>query len=41
MNDMNKKEHVVIMGAGPAGLATGHELTVSGVRVSIVRASSG
>ncbi|MDX1733259.1 MAG: FAD-dependent oxidoreductase [Halioglobus sp.] len=36
MNDMNKKEHVVIMGAGPAGLATGHELTVSGVRVSVI-----
>ena len=33
---MNKKEHVVILGAGPAGLATGHELTVSGVRVSVI-----
>lgn len=33
---MNKTEHVVIMGAGPAGLATGHELTVSGVRVSVI-----
>ncbi|MEZ5570066.1 MAG: FAD-dependent oxidoreductase [Halioglobus sp.] len=33
---MNKNEHVVILGAGPAGLATGHELTVSGVRVTVV-----
>ncbi|NND66169.1 MAG: NAD(P)-binding protein [Halioglobus sp.] len=33
---MNKKEHVVIMGAGPAGLATGHELSVSGVKVSVL-----
>lgn len=36
MEDMNKKEHVVIMGAGPAGLATGHELSVSGVKVSVL-----
>ena len=36
MNDMNKKEHVVILGAGPAGLATGHELSTSGVRVSLI-----
>ncbi len=36
MNDMSKKEHVVILGAGPAGLATGHELSVSGVRVSVI-----
>jgi protoporphyrinogen oxidase len=33
---MNNKEHVVILGAGPAGLATGHELSVSGVRVSLI-----
>jgi protoporphyrinogen oxidase len=33
---MNKNEHVVILGAGPAGLATGHELTVSGVKVSVI-----
>jgi protoporphyrinogen oxidase len=36
MVDMNNKEHVVILGAGPAGLATGHELSVSGVRVSVI-----
>jgi protoporphyrinogen oxidase len=30
------EEHVVIMGAGPAGLATGHELSVNGVRVSVL-----
>jgi protoporphyrinogen oxidase len=35
MGDMNNNEHVVIMGAGPAGLATGHELSVSGVKVSV------
>ena len=29
-------EHVVIMGAGPAGLATGHELSGNGVRVSVL-----
>jgi protoporphyrinogen oxidase len=33
---MNTKEHVVILGAGPAGLATGHELSVSGVKVSVI-----
>ncbi len=36
MGDMNNKEHVVILGAGPAGLATGHELSVSGVKVSVI-----
>ncbi|MFT4519036.1 MAG: protoporphyrinogen oxidase [Halioglobus sp.] len=36
MENMNKNEHVVIMGAGPAGLATGHELSVSGVKVSVI-----
>lgn len=36
MVDMNKKEHVVILGAGPAGLATGHELSISGVKVSVI-----
>lgn len=35
MSDTKRKDHVVILGAGPAGLATGHELTVSGVRVSV------
>jgi protoporphyrinogen oxidase len=43
MNDMvtsNKKEHVVILGAGPAGLATGHELSVSGVKVSVIDRNS-
>ncbi len=35
MATINKKEHVVILGAGPAGLATGHELSVSGVKVSV------
>ena len=29
-------KHVVILGAGPAGLATGHELSRSGVRVMVV-----
>lgn len=33
---MNKNEHVVILGAGPAGLATGHELSVSGVKVTVL-----
>ena len=33
---MNTNEHVVILGAGPAGLATGHELSVSGVKVSVL-----
>jgi protoporphyrinogen oxidase len=32
----NAPEHVVILGAGPAGLAAGHELAVRGVRVTIV-----
>ncbi len=36
INRMNNNEHVVILGAGPAGLATGHELTASGVRVSVI-----
>ena len=36
MNDMKNNEHVVILGAGPAGLATGHELSVSGVKVSVI-----
>jgi protoporphyrinogen oxidase len=36
MVDMNNNEHVVILGAGPAGLATGHELSVSGVKVSVL-----
>lgn len=28
--------HVVILGAGPAGLATGHELVANGVRVTVL-----
>ncbi|MFK7730318.1 MAG: FAD-dependent oxidoreductase [Pseudomonadales bacterium] len=36
MENTNKNEHVVIMGAGPAGLATGHELSVSGVKVTVI-----
>ncbi len=36
MATSNKKEHVVILGAGPAGLATGHELSISGVKVTVV-----
>lgn len=36
MENINKNEHVVIMGAGPAGLATGHELSVSGVKVTVI-----
>lgn len=34
MSDSNNKDHVVILGAGPAGLATGHEIAVNGVRVT-------
>ena len=33
---MKNDEHVVILGAGPAGLATGHELSASGVQVSVL-----
>ncbi|NQX89107.1 MAG: FAD-dependent oxidoreductase [Halioglobus sp.] len=33
---MKKNEHVVVLGAGPAGLATGHELSVSGVKVTVL-----
>lgn len=36
MTNVNKRKHVVILGAGPAGLATGHELSVSGVKVSVI-----
>lgn len=36
MDNITKNEHVVIMGAGPAGLATGHELSVSGVKVTVI-----
>ncbi len=36
MVDMNNNEHIVILGAGPAGLATGHELSVSGVKVTVI-----
>ena len=28
--------HVVILGAGPAGLATGHELSAKGVKVTVL-----
>ncbi|MCP4828664.1 MAG: NAD(P)-binding protein, partial [Proteobacteria bacterium] len=33
---MKDDEHVVILGAGPAGLATGHELSAGGVQVSVL-----
>lgn len=33
---MNNNEHVVILGAGPAGLATGHELSANGVKVTVI-----
>lgn len=36
MGEMSNQEHVVIMGAGPAGLATGHELSANGVKVSVI-----
>jgi protoporphyrinogen oxidase len=36
MDKTKPEEHVVIMGAGPAGLATGHELSVNGVQVSVL-----
>lgn len=36
MDEQKNNEHVVILGAGPAGLATGHELSVSGVKVSVI-----
>jgi protoporphyrinogen oxidase len=32
----SKPMHVVILGAGPAGLATGHELTANGVKVTVL-----
>ncbi len=32
----NRKKHVVILGAGPAGLATGHELACHGVQVTVL-----
>ena len=34
---MNKKpEHVIILGGGPGGLATGHEVTVNGGKVTVL-----
>lgn len=33
---MNKPKHVVILGAGPAGLATGHELSLNGTKVTLL-----
>jgi protoporphyrinogen oxidase len=33
---MNDPGHVVILGAGPAGLAAGHELSLNGARVSVL-----
>ena len=33
---VNEPMHVVIMGAGPAGLATGHELAAHGVAVTVL-----
>ncbi len=32
--------HVVILGAGPAGLATGHELAANGVKVTVLERNS-
>lgn len=32
--------HVVVLGAGPAGLATGHELAQNGVRVTVLEKNS-
>jgi protoporphyrinogen oxidase len=32
--------HVVILGAGPAGLATGHELSANGVKVTVLERNS-
>lgn len=32
----NDAKHVVILGAGPAGLATGHELTANGAKVTVL-----
>lgn len=31
-----KKKHVVVLGAGPAGLSAGHELAISGVEVTVL-----
>ncbi len=36
VKEMNGQEHVVILGAGPAGLATGHEICEHGVKVTVV-----
>ena len=33
-------KHVVILGAGPAGLATGHELSAKGVKVTVLEKNS-
>jgi protoporphyrinogen oxidase len=33
-------KHVVILGAGPAGLATGHELAANGVQVTVLERNS-
>jgi protoporphyrinogen oxidase len=36
----SKPAHVVILGAGPAGLATGHELSANGVKVTVLEHNS-
>jgi protoporphyrinogen oxidase len=33
---MKVPEHVIILGGGPAGLATGHELSVNGTKVTVL-----
>ncbi len=34
------QKHVVILGAGPAGLATGHELSLNGAKVTVLEKNS-
>lgn len=38
MNDKN--QHIIILGGGPAGLATGHEVTANGGRVTVLERNS-
>ena len=37
---MKRPDHVVVLGAGPAGLAVAHELTANGVRVTVLERNS-
>ena len=37
---MKDPGHVVILGAGPAGLAAGHELTINGAKVTVLERNS-